>query len=159
MTPPICDSIEIAATISLVWEATIDVEAVPDHTPTMTAVELLDPPPLTVGSRVRIKQPLQRAKIWTVDVLDHEHRFAWSTTWFGTRMTASHDLIASANGTTNTLSVEFGGTRARLLAQLLAQPIRGAIAKENRGLKESIETDSGASIIGGAHEDDPVIAD
>lgn len=83
---------------------------------------------------------------------------ALSESWLGTRMSASHDLTVSANGTTNTLSVEFSGTRARLLAQQMARPIRGTIAKENRGLKDSVETESGASIIGGAREDDPVIA-
>jgi hypothetical protein len=106
----------------------------------MTSVELLDPAPLAVGSRARIKQPLQRAKVWTVDVLEPETSFYWSTTWLGVTMSASHDLEATTTGTTNTLSVDFEGRGARLMGLLLGRPVQRAIAKENHGLKSTVET-------------------
>ncbi len=136
-------TIDISAPPGRVWEATIDVGDAPSFTPTLQSVELLDPEPLSVGSRARVKQPLQSAKIWTVDVLEHHERFVWSTRWLGVKMTASHDLAPSPSGTTNTLTVDFEGRAASLLGLLVRRPVRRAIAAENQGLKESIEAGIG----------------
>lgn len=132
-------TIEIAAPSSRVWEVTVDVEAFPDHTPTMTAVERLDPGPIGVGTRILIKQPMQRAKIWTVRTLEPERTFAWTTTSLGTTMTATHDLVPTANGTMNTLTVEIEGPRAQVIGRIVRRPIRKALQEENKGLKSAAE--------------------
>lgn len=131
--------LDIAAPPSRVWDLTIDVEALPDHTPTMTEVTRLDTAPLTVGSTVRIKQPAQRSKIWTVTEFEPTKRFSWTTRSAGTTMSASHDLVETPNGTTNTLTVDIDGRLAPLIGALLRRPIRKAIAIENRALKAAAE--------------------
>jgi len=54
-------------------------------------------------------------------------------------MSASHDLVETPNGTTNTLTVDIDGRLAPLIGALLRRPIRKAIAIENRALKAAAE--------------------
>jgi carbon monoxide dehydrogenase subunit G len=132
--------IDIAASPSRVWELTVDVEALPDHTPTMTKVDRLEQAPLAIGSKVRIKQPAQRAKIWTITELDDNRRFSWTTRSTGTAMTASHDLAETSTGTTNTLTVEMNGPLGAVFGVLVRRQIQKALATENRAFKTAAET-------------------
>lgn len=132
-------TIDIAATPERVWELTLDIESWPRYTPTMDSVERLDSGPLAVGARARIKQPGQRAKVWTVAQLDDEKAFAWGTRAFGMTMTGGHYLTATVDGTTQTLAIELDGPMAPLLGPLLKRPILSAITKENEGFKSAAE--------------------
>jgi hypothetical protein len=78
-------SIEIAAPVARVWKLTLDVEKWPDLTPTITRIEWLSEPPVRVGCQARIKQPGQRAKIWTVTEFEPERCFTWATRSLGLR--------------------------------------------------------------------------
>lgn len=127
--------IEIDASIDRVWDLTMDVEAWPAHTPSMTSVERLDDTPLGVGSQARIKQPAQPTRVWTVTELEPRTRFAWSTKAMGTRMTGGHELEECDGGTTNTLTIEIEGPLAPLMGFLMRRPIRRAIEQENEGFK------------------------
>lgn len=131
--------IAIDAPPTRVWNLTVDVEALPDYTPTMTKVVRLDHTPLGVGSRVRIKQPLQRAKVWTVTELDENRRFSWTTRSAGTVMTATHDLIKTSTGTANTLTVDMTGPLGTVLGALVRRQIVKALSTENAGLKTAAE--------------------
>jgi uncharacterized membrane protein len=128
-------SIEIDASVDRVWELTMDVEAWPAHTPSMTSVERLDATPLAVGSQARIKQPAQPERVWTVTTFEPRQRFAWSTKAMGTRMTGGHQLEERNGGTTNTLTVDIEGPLAPLMGLLMRRPIRKAIEQENEGFK------------------------
>jgi uncharacterized membrane protein len=133
------DSIDITAPVARVWELTLDVESWPQHTPTMTSIERLDTGPLGVGSQARVKQPGQRAKVWTVTALEPERKFAWSTKSMRMTMTGTHALGARETGTTNKLTVEIEGPLSSLIGALLRRPIAKAIAQENRGFKTAAE--------------------
>ena len=132
-------SITIAAPLQRVWALTMDVENWPRYTPTMTSVECLDEGPLAVGSEVRIKQPGQGAKVWAVTVLEPESRFAWSSRFMGSTMTATHQLAADGDATTNTLIVDIEGRLAPVVGLLLRAPIRKSLRKENEGFKAAAE--------------------
>ena len=132
-------TIDISAPIDRVWDLTLDIEALPSVTSTMTSVERLDDGPLAVGSKARIKQPAQGEKIWTVTALEPRKHFAWTTRAMGTRMTGGHHLKESATGTTNTLTIDIEGTFAPVVGLLLRIPIRNAIKTENRGFKTAAE--------------------
>ncbi len=130
--------IHINAPIERVWELTMDVETWPDITPTMTSVELLDTP-LHVGSDARIKQPGQRERTWTVTELEPQRSFAWSTTLLGLSMTGAHHLEPTAEGTSNTLTVDIEGRLAPIVGPIMKRPIAKAIAAENEGFREAAE--------------------
>lgn len=132
-------TIDIDAPVERVWELTLDIESWPDHTPTMTSIERLDDRPLAVGSAVRIKQPAQRERVWTVSHLEPCRRFAWSARTMGTTMTATHELAPNGSGTTQTLRVEIEGGLSRVVGALIGRPIAKAIATENLGFKAAAE--------------------
>ncbi|MGH1493209.1 MAG: SRPBCC family protein [Acidimicrobiales bacterium] len=133
------NTLHIDAAVERIWELTLDVEAWPTHTPTMTSVKRVDQLPLAVGSAVRIKQPGQRERVWTVSALEPGRRFAWSTQTMGTAMTGAHTLTATPSGTTQTLSVDIEGKLSRLVGAILRRPIAKAIAAENLGFKAAAE--------------------
>lgn len=130
---------EIKAPVATVWDLTMDVEAWPSITPTMTRIERVDGAPLQIGSDVRIKQPGQRERVWTVQALEPQRRFAWSTRAMGMTMTGSHQLDESAGGTRNTLAIDLDGPLAPVLGPLMKRPLRRALTAENEGFKNAAE--------------------
>ena len=84
----------------------ISERAPPYSAPTVTTVERLDQGLLRVGSQAYIKQPGQRRAVWTVDALEPDRRFVWSTTTSGTRMVATHLVEPIPGGSRNSLHVE-----------------------------------------------------
>lgn len=139
------NSIEIAAPPDEVWGLTVDVEALPSMTPTMTRVERLDSGPMAIGSSARIKQPAQRSRVWTVTELDEQRRFAWSTRAMGMTMTGIHQLEATDQGTSNTLALELEGRLAPVLGPLMSRSMRRALAQENQGFKTAAEHGGGSA--------------
>jgi uncharacterized membrane protein len=133
------NTIRIDATESRVWALTLDLEAWPRYSPTMTEVTRLDDGPVGVGSRARVKQPAQSAKIWTVTELEPEKTFTWTTRAMGMTMVATHEVEATAGGTLNHLRVEATGGLSSILGPLLKAPIAKAIAQENQGFKRAAE--------------------
>ena len=131
--------VDIEAPLDKVWDLTLDIEAWPTITPTMTSLTPLDDVPLAVGSKVRIKQPGQRARVWTVTALDPRRRFAWSTTMLGVTMTGAHHLAATSIGTRNTLTIDLDGALAPVVGTILRWPLGRALARENEGFKTEAE--------------------
>jgi uncharacterized protein YndB with AHSA1/START domain len=132
--------LEIAAPTNRVWELTVDVERWPAISPaTMTSVTRMESGAFGVGSRARIKQPGQRARVWTVSEFRPDQCFAWSTSSRGLAITARHELVDSAGGTRNILVVEMSGALAGLMGALAGRTIRRAIAAENAGFKAAAE--------------------
>ena len=105
----------------------------------MRHIELVEPDPLTVGNRVKVKQPLQPRTVWTVTELVPQHRFAWRTERPGLSMTAEHLIEEVVDGCRNTLSLEVAGTRAGLVTALLGAAMRWSIRQENDGFKHRAE--------------------
>lgn len=132
-------TIDIDAPLSRAWELTVDVESWPEHTPTMTDVERLESGPIGIGSTALVRQPGQRARVWTVTRFEPERCFAWSTRAMGTTMTGRHQMAASDTGTTQTLIVEIEGRMSSIVGVLVRGPIAKAIAQENRGFKTAAE--------------------
>lgn len=135
----ITNTISIDAPLSRAWELTLDVESWPEHTPTMTKVERLESGPIGLGSTALVKQPGQRAKVWTVTTFEPERCFAWSTSAMGTTMTGSHQLTENGMGTSQTLTVDIEGRFSSIVGVLVRGPIAKAIAQENRGFKTVAE--------------------
>ena len=134
------NTIEIAAPIERVWSLTEDIEQWPTITPTMTTIVRLDNGPLRVGSTARVKQPRQRARVWTVTRFDPNETFAWQSRILGMPVVGSHSMASRGDGsTTNTLTLEMSGVMALLLGRILASTLRQALATENAGFKQHAE--------------------
>jgi uncharacterized membrane protein len=132
-------TIDVNAPVERVWALTIDIESWPATTPTMSAVERLDDGPIRPGSTARVKQPGQRAKVWTVTAIEPGRRFAWRARLLGTGMTATHTLSPTDSGTANTLTIDFTGWGSGLVGRLVAGQVRKALAAENAGFKRAAE--------------------
>ncbi|HEX6422388.1 MAG TPA: SRPBCC family protein [Acidimicrobiales bacterium] len=133
-------TIDIAAPPEKVWALTVDVESWPELSPTMTAVERLDEGPLRVGSTARVKQPGQRAKVWTVTAVEQGRRFAWASRVFGTDMTATHTLHPTGEGTANTLTIDVTGRASGLVGRVIGGQIHNTLATENAKFKQAAES-------------------
>ena len=133
------DAIDIAAPPEVVWAVTKDVENWHEWTPTIDSVELLDGEPLAAGSRARIKQPGMPPAEWKVTSVTSGESFSWQATVRGIHMVATHEIAAAAQGTRNRLRIETSGVLAVLLWPLLYLSLRGALRKENAGLRRRCE--------------------
>lgn len=132
-------TIQIHAPLDRVWAVTLDLERWPDWTPTVTSVKRLDAGPVEVGSRVRMKQPLQPPSEWVVTRCDAGKVFAWETRRPGLRMVGTHEMRTAPPGTTNILHVDAHGPLAVLLWPLLLLAMRRALRDENLGLARYCE--------------------
>jgi uncharacterized membrane protein len=135
----ITSDLTIDAPVEVVWGLTVDVEAWPATTPTMTSVERLDEGPLRVGSRARVVQPMQRPRVWTVTELVPEERFVWEAAMGPLTMRATHRLTAEGPRCRNLLRVDVSGVGSRLFRGLAGGRIRKAITTENEGFKAAAE--------------------
>jgi uncharacterized membrane protein len=134
--------LRIDAPVDVVWSLTEDVERWPGITPTMTTVERLDDGPLAVGSRARVKQPGQRARVWTVTRFEPRRSFAWSTKAMGMTMEGAHLLADEGGACVNRLELEVTGATAGIVGRLLRRPLLNAITTENKGFRAAAEARS-----------------
>jgi uncharacterized membrane protein len=131
----------IDAPVAVVWKLTEEVEQWPATTPTISSVERLDAGPMRIGSSARVKQPGQRAAVWTVSTFRPNEEFAWGTKAFGIRMVGTHRLTpVGADRCRNTLTLDLSGRGAALVGRLAGKKILAAITTENEGFKRAAET-------------------
>ena len=133
------NEILIEADPAVVWALTIDVEGWPRLTPTVTEVTLLDDPPVALGTRARIKQPGQRAAVWTVSRVESGTEFEWWTKVGPVTMTGGHHLERVDRGCVNVLTLEVTGRGSGLVERIVGRRIAKAIDTENRGFKQAAE--------------------
>ena len=134
------NTVDIEAPIERVWSLTEAIEQWPAITPTMTSIVRLDRGPLKVGSAARVKQPRQRARVWTVTRFDPNDTFAWQSRILGMPVIGTHSMASRGGGSTsNTLTLEMSGVVSRLMGRMLASTLRRALATENAGFKKHAE--------------------
>lgn len=134
------NSLLIDAPASTVWDLTVDIARWPAFVPTMRRVEPLDPAPLEVGDRARVKQPMQPARVWTVTALEPGRRFTWQSRRGSMTWTAEHEITEVDDGRCrNTLRFEATGRGTGLFALLLGAAVRRAIDIENDSYRKEAE--------------------
>jgi uncharacterized membrane protein len=139
MATDITSVLVIEANVEQVWDLTVDIEAWPRLTPTITSVERLDDGPLRVGSSARVAQPKQRPAVWTVTRFEAPHVYEWETKVLTVTMAGTHHLVAEGDRCRNELRVELSGFGSGLLRRLLGRTMRNAIETENEGFKREAE--------------------
>jgi uncharacterized protein YndB with AHSA1/START domain len=132
-------SVDIQAPPPRVWAAMADVERWPEWTASVHSVERLDPGPLAVGSRARIRQPRLPPALWEVVAVDEGRSFTWVSRGPGVRVTARHEVEPAAGGSRATLSLRFDGPFGGLLARVTSGINRRYLGMESSGLKRRSE--------------------
>ncbi len=124
----------IDAAPDVVWALTLDVLRWPEITPTIREVEALDAPVPVVGSRYRLRQPGQAARVWVVDVVDPvARRLVWSAPFGPWRLVAAHEVAAADVGSVNHLRLRIEGRAAAMVGRVLGPAFRRALRTENEG--------------------------
>jgi uncharacterized membrane protein len=129
----------IEAPADAIWRLTIDVPNLPSLTPTMRAVERLDDGPLRIGSRTRIKQPVQTPAVWTVTCFEPGSEFVWETRRLWMRMVGTHRVEDLGERCRNTLIIELTGPGSGVLGAIIGSAVGKAIGVENAGFKAAAE--------------------
>jgi uncharacterized membrane protein len=110
-------SIDIDAQQQRVWAVLSDLEAWPRRIETVDVVELLTPPPVTQGSRVRLRQPKLPEGMWDITVWDAPSYFEWSQKSGGITSVAGHRVEALDEGRSRlTLSLDMQGLLIPVIA-------------------------------------------
>lgn len=131
---------EIAAPASQVWKHLASVLAWPEWLPTVTAVEPVHGRTLEPGARFRVVQPGLRPQVWTVTVVEPEHRFVWESHSPGVSLWANHLVRATgADSCIVELEFRFSGPIGRLIGILFGRKAQTYVEIEADRLKHVSE--------------------
>ena len=134
-------SIEIDASQARVWDAISAIEAWPQRIETVDTVELLTPPPVTTGSRVRLKQPKLPEGTWEVTVWDAPSYFEWKQKTGGITNVAGHRVEALGTERSRlTLTLEMRGLLIPVIGLFYRGLTNRYIGLEAEGMKRAAES-------------------
>jgi uncharacterized membrane protein len=134
-------SIEIDAPRERVWEVLSGLEAWPERIETVDSVELLTPPPIGAGSRVRLKQPKLPEGTWDITAWDVPSFFEWRQKTGGTTSVAGHRVEAlGASRARLTLTLDMRGLLVPIVALFYRQLTERYMALEAEGMKRAAES-------------------
>ncbi|GGJ87157.1 hypothetical protein GCM10010123_15920 [Pilimelia anulata] len=130
----------IAADPAAVWRVYADVAGWPGWTPTVTAVERLDPGPLRVGCRTRVRQPRLPVAVWEVTELVEGESFTWTARGPGLLTVAAHRVgAAPGGGTAVENALEQRGPLGPLAGRLWRGLTQRYLERELAGLRRHCE--------------------
>ena len=132
-------TVEVRRTPDEVFDVYVDVSRWPEWTRSVTSVERLDPGPLRVGSRTRLRQPRLPATVWVVTVLEPGREFTWEATGPGSRTIGRHQVHPADGGCRVVAELEQRGPLAPLVVALTGRLTRRYLEMEGRGIKERCE--------------------
>lgn len=130
---------KINAPADVVWQLVTDVAGWPRYLSTVQSVERLDDGPFRVGSRARIKQPLQRTAVWTVTRLTGGGEFTWHSERRGLTMTGTHVVVPDGQASRNTVALTLSGPLTPIAGLLMGPILRWVLRTENASFKAQAE--------------------
>jgi hypothetical protein len=130
---------DIDAPPAAVWAVMQDLKAWPTWTASMRRVDLLDPPPVGPGTRVRVDQPRLPPARWDVTEWQADQGFTWVNRAPGIDVRARHAIVPRGSGSRVTLSIEYAGVLGRLFGWLTRGLTARYVAMEAAGLKARVE--------------------
>lgn len=134
-------SVDIAARKQRVWEVLGDLEAWPRRMETVELVELLTPPPIAEGSRVRLKQPKLPEGTWDITVWDPPTYFEFRQSSRGISSVAGHRVEAVDEGRSRlTLTLDMRGFLIPVIALFSKGMTNRYLASEAQGMKQACES-------------------
>jgi uncharacterized membrane protein len=134
-------SIEINAPQRRVWDVLSDLEAWPRRIETVESVELVTPPPLATGGRVRLKQPKLPEGDWDVTVWDAPSYFEWTQQTSGITSVAGHRVEALGEGRARlTLTLDMRGLLVPIVGVFYKGLTNRYMSLEAEGMKRASES-------------------
>ncbi len=137
------ESIDIDAPPADVWRVLADLERWPEWTPSMREVRPLSGDGgeggLTVGGKVRVRQPKLPTVTWTVDEVEPGRSFSWRSDSPGMASRAEHRIEPTGAGSHVVLVLEQTGPFAGVTGLFYARLIRRYVRAEAEGLKKRAE--------------------
>ena len=134
-------SIEIDAPQQRVWDVLSDIEAWPQRIETVDSVELLTPPPIATGSRVRLKQPKLPEGTWVITAWDAPSSFEWTQRTGGTTSVAGHRVEALGEGRARlALTLDMRGLLIPIVALFYRKLTDRYMSLEAEGMKRAAES-------------------
>jgi len=137
-------SIDIDAGQQRIWDVLSDLEAWPRHIETVDVVELLTPPPVATGSRVRLKQPKLPEGTWDITVWDPPSSFEFRQKSGGVTTVADHRVEALEERRSRLrLTLEMRGLLVPVVGRLYKDLTNRYMAIEAEGVKRAAESAGG----------------
>lgn len=134
-------SIDIDAQQQRVWDVLSDLEAWPRRIETVDVVELLTPPPVATGTRVRLKQPKLPEGTWEVTVWDAPSYFEYRQQSGGVTSVAGHRVGVLEEGRSRlTLTLEMRGLLVPIVALFYKGLTNRYMTVEAQGMKRAAES-------------------
>lgn len=138
------ESIDIDVGQQRVWEVLSDIEAWPRRVETVDVAELLTPPPVTEGSRVRLQQPKLPEGTWDITVWDAPSYFEMRQKSGGVTSVAGHRVEGLEGSRSRmTLSVDMRGWLVPVVGLFAKDMTTRYMTSEAQDMKraaESVET-------------------
>lgn len=133
-------SVDVSAPAEAVFDTYADVEHWPSWTSSVTSVEKLDPGPLKVGMRARVRQPRLPDAIWQVTELMPGREFTWQARGKGVITTGTHRITPNPDGTVRVTAIlEQAGPLGPLVGLLTRRLTNRYLRTEVEGLKAYCE--------------------
>ncbi|MGA8262335.1 MAG: SRPBCC family protein [Arenicellales bacterium] len=130
----------IDAPAERVWSVLAHVSHWPLWLPTVTSVESLGLPALSIGARYKVVQPKLRPTVWSVVELSPGSHFSWDSRSPGVRVLAAHELRSvSAWSTSVSLRVAFSGPLSGFVGLIAGRLTREYVEREAAALKQRVE--------------------
>jgi len=133
-------SVEIDAPQQRVWEVLSDLGAWPQRIETVDLVEVVTPPPIGRGSRVRLKQPKLPEGTWDVTAWDAPSYFEWKQKTGGNTSVAGHRVDALGEGRARLmLTLDMRGFLIPIIAVFYKGLTNRYMNLEAQGMKRAAE--------------------
>ena len=134
-------TIDIDAPQQRVWDVLSDLAAWPQRIETVEVVELMTPPPVSRGSRVRLKQPKLPEGTWDITVWDAPSYFEWAQKTGGVTSVAGHRVDALGDGRARlTLTLDMRGLLIPVIGLFYRDLTNRYMNLEAEGLKRAAES-------------------
>lgn len=134
-------SIEVEAPQQRVWDVLSDLEAWPQRIETVDTIELLTPPPITTGTRVRLKQPKLPEGTWDITTWDAPSYFEWTQKTGGITSVAGHRVEALGEGRSRlTLTLDMRGLLIPIIGLFYKDLTNRYMHLEAEGMKRAAES-------------------
>ena len=137
-------TIEVDVTQQRVWDVVSDLEAWQRTVDTVEDMEIVTPPPVDTGTRVRLKHPKLPEGTFTVTEWTPPAYFEWVQKERGVTSVAGHRVVAlGPHRSRLELTLDMRGLLIPIMGRVYGKLIRDYLQREADGMKRAAESSPG----------------